>query len=197
MNSKTKIPETGILIEPHKPKSKEKFFFLLSGIIISVPFALVAESLASSIGSVSSQFTTAAFSAVILAPLVEEFAKAYPLVYRHGETQRSIFLLGFLVGLGFGISEFAIYAIVLRAFVPARLLAVFFHASSASITVFGIATKRPYIFYFSAVFLHFANNFLATFAPDLWFFGGPAIAFVTYFISWTLYKKTTEKFTET
>ena len=136
-----------------------------------------------------------AFSAVVLAPFVEEFAKAYPLFYRHGETQRSIFTLGFLVGLGFGITEFVIYVLFLQAFILTRLFAVFFHACSTSITVYGIAAKRSLPFYFLAVFLHLANNFLAVLAPNLWFLG-PPLVFLTYFISWALYNKTTEKFTE-
>ena len=193
----SRISETKMIIEPHRPKMKEKFFFLLSGIIVSVPITLFAQSLAGSLGSVSSIFESAAFSAVVLAPVIEEFAKAYPLVYRHGETERSIFTLGFLVGLGFGISELVIYTLVLQAFVPARLLAVFFHGCSASITVYGIANKRPLPFYLFAVFLHFSNNFLAIFAPDTWFLGSPLIAIFTYFIAWTLYNRTTKKFTET
>lgn len=193
----SRISETKMIIEPHRPKMQEKLFFLLSGVIVSVPLTLYAQSLASSLGSVSSIFESAAFSAVILAPFVEEFAKAFPLVYRHGETVRSIFTLGFLVGLGFGISELVIYTLVLHAFVPVRLLAVFFHASSTSITVYGIATKRPLPFYLIAVFLHFSNNFLATFASDIWFLFGPLIAIFTYFLAWTLHNRTTERFTQT
>jgi RsiW-degrading membrane proteinase PrsW (M82 family) len=37
----------------------------------------------------------------VLAPLIEESAKAYPLFYRHGESQKSSWTMGLLVGFGF------------------------------------------------------------------------------------------------
>ena len=49
----------------------------------------------------------------MIAPFIEELAKVFPLFYRHGETERSIVMLGILIGLGFGITEFVLYVAVL------------------------------------------------------------------------------------
>jgi RsiW-degrading membrane proteinase PrsW (M82 family) len=81
--------------------------------------------------------------------LVEEVAKVFPLFYRHGETERSIFNLGVLVGLGFGVTEFALYVFTLNAFFIFRLPGIIFHASSAGITAYGIAKKKPVLFIWS------------------------------------------------
>ena len=124
---------------------------------------------------------------------VEEFAKAYPLFYRHGETERSLFSLAFMVGLGFGVTEFLLYVLVLRGSIILRLPGIFFHACSTSITAYGIATKKPWIFYLIAVCLHFANNIAALFDP-FWIAVGPIVIAVTYFYAWHLYRKTSEKF---
>ena len=131
-------------------------------------------------------------STAIFTPFVEEFAKAYPLFYRHGETEKSIFILGFLVGLGFGISEFFVYVLTLGAPILIRLPGIFFHAASTSITAYGIATKRPARFYLIAVVLHFSNNFSALF-DAFWFIGGIAAVAITYFLSWRFYRKTSER----
>ena len=82
-------------------------------------------------------------SSVIFAPFVEEFAKVFPLIYRHGETERSLLDLGILVGLGFGVTEFALYVFTLGAPVLSRVPGVIFHASSTGITAYGIAKKKP------------------------------------------------------
>lgn len=186
------FPDNKIIVELHKPNLREKLFFFISGIIISVPLTLFIDSLAAPLGNVFPVFQAMLFSSAILAPLVEEFAKAYPLFYRHCETERSIFTLGFLVGLGFGISEFLLYVLYLGAPVPIRLPAIFFHAASTSITAYGIATKRPIRFYLIAVALHFSNNFSALFG-EFWFIGGVAALVITYVLSWRLYRKTSEK----
>lgn len=142
--------------------------------------------------------------AVIVAPFLEEFAKAFPLFYRHGETVRSIFVLGFLTGLGFGIYELLTYVFVLGASILTRLPGIFFHASSTAITSYGIATKRTALFYSIAVLLHASSNFFAfayfVIEPPLptvpWNIGfGFAIA-LTYFLFFRLYKKTSEEFVE-
>ena len=54
-------------------------------------------------------------SIVLLAPVIEELAKVVPLLYRHGENERSIMNLGILTGLGFGITAFVLYPFVLGA----------------------------------------------------------------------------------
>jgi len=184
--------ENKTIVPLHRPDSKEKLFFFISGIIISVPFALFIERFADSLCVVLPIFYAILCSTAIFAPLVEEFAKAYPLFYRHGETEKSIFTLGFLVGLGFGISEFFVYVLTLGVPILVRLPGIFFHAASTSITAYGVATKRPARFYLSAVVLHFSNNFFALFGP-FWFIGGVAALAITYFLAWRLYRKTSER----
>jgi len=135
-------------------------FFLGSGVIVSVPMALFFEPNPAFLNSfLNNQFEAVLLGAAVVAPFVEEFAKAYPLFYRHGESQRSLCTLGILVGFGFGIVEF--FAYVLSG-VPwqIRLPGVFFHASSTTITAFGIAAKRSLPFYLMAVLLHGSFNFL-------------------------------------
>jgi RsiW-degrading membrane proteinase PrsW (M82 family) len=127
-----------------------------------------------------------------MVPFIEEFAKAFPLFYRHGETEKSIFNLGFLVGLGFGLTELFIYVFISGASIYARLPALLFHAASTSITAYGIALKRPMQFYLVAAFLHLMNNFLVT-NSSYWFPAGPIVLLTTYFLSWHLYGKTQEK----
>jgi len=180
-----------IVIKIHKPNINEYLFFLLSGVVISIPFTIFYESFADQFCYLLPVFTAQICSIAIIAPFIEEFAKAYPLFYRHGETQRSIFQLGFLTGFGFGLTEFFIYVTVLNASVLIRIPALFFHAASTSIVAYGIATKKPMLFYLIAVALHFFNNFFAIMG-DIWYIGGPLTLFLTYFISYTLYTRTSE-----
>jgi len=185
----------------HKPPLREKFFFFASGVISSIPLTLFVEQFTNSlVGSLQPSYAILV-SAVILAPFIEEFAKAFPLFYRHGETIRSIFTLGFLVGLGFGIVEFFIYVVLLNVPVILRLPGIFFHAATTSITAYGIATKRPASFYFISVFLHFANNFTAFLRSSVdpstilgsWFILAYVATAATYYLSWYLYGKTSDR----
>jgi len=180
------------IIPLHRPNLRENLFFFVSGIIMSVPLTLFIERFTGSLCVVLPIFYAMLCSTAISTPLIEEFAKAYPLFYRHGETQKSIFILGFLVGLGFGISEFLLYVLALGVPMLIRLPGIFFHAASTSITAYGIATKRPARFYLIAVVLHFSNNFSALFGP-FWFIGGVAAIAITYFLSWRLYRKTSQR----
>jgi len=182
------------IVPVHRPDLKEKIFFFISGILTSVPLTLFIGRFTDSLCVVWRVpiFYATLCSTAIFAPLIEEFAKAYPLFYRHGETERSVFTLGFLVGLGFGIPEFFIYVLALGVSIPLRLPGIFFHAASTSITAYGIATKRIAQFYLIAVVLHFSNNFSALFGP-FWFIGGVAAVAVTYLLSWRLYRKTSER----
>jgi len=180
------------VIPLHKPDLREKLFFLTSGIITSVPLTLFVGTFTDSVCVMLPIFYATLCSTAIFTPFIEEFAKAYPLFYRHGETEKSIFALGFLVGLGFGVSEFLLFVIALRAPIYIRLPWIFFHAASTSIIAYGIATKRPTQFYLIAVVLHFLNNFSALFGPS-WLIGGPAAITITYFLSWLLYYKTSER----
>jgi len=139
-----------------------------------------------------SSANAAVLSTVVLAAFIEEFSKAYPLFYRHAETERSIFTLGFLVGLGFGIVELIEYVVLLQAPLLARIPLMFFHACSTSITAFGIAKKRTFPYYMVAVALHMSNNLLAVLGP-VWILTGPVIIGATYILSWFLYGKTQER----
>lgn len=187
----------------HRPGSRESFFFFLSGIISSVPFTLLTEQFADGLVTTLqlTEFYGIFFSAVLVAPFLEEFAKAFPLFYRHGETQRSIFGLGFLIGLGFGIFEFVTYVFLLGTPVIIRLPGLLFHAASTSIIAYGIATKRTVTFYLIAVGLHFSNNFAALlhFTIDSsaplgpWSIVSLFASIVTYVLSWRLYLKTSDK----
>ena len=181
-----------MITTPHRPDLKEKIFFFISGIIISVPFTVFIQNFADFFCVRLPIFYSTLCSIAILAPLIEEFAKAYPLFYRHNETERSLFTLGFYVGLGFGFFEFILYVIYLGVPIYFRLPGIFFHAASTSIIAYGIATRRPFRFYLLAVVLHFANNFFAIFGL-FWYIGGIGSIVITYFLSLHFYKRTTEK----
>ena len=75
-------------------------------------------------------------SAVIFAPFIEEFAKVFPLYYRHGETERSIMNLAVLTGLEFGVTEFVLYVFTLGVPFISRIPGLIFHASSTGITAY-------------------------------------------------------------
>ena len=179
-----------VVIQIHRPRLVERIFFLASGMIVSVPLTLFIESFTNYLCVMLPPISSQLCSVVIIAPLVEEFAKAYPLLYRHGETGRSIFTLGFLTGLGFGVTEFMIYTIILQVPILFRLPGLFFHAASTSIVAYGIATKRPFSFYLLAVVLHLSANLFAS--SPLWM-GSLLVTFLAYFASWSLYGKTSER----
>jgi hypothetical protein len=187
--------ENKVSVFVHRPSLQEKLFFLLSGIITSVPLTLFVGTFTDSLCISLPIFYAQICSTVIFTPFVEEFAKAFPLFYRHGETTRSLFSLGFIVGLGFGFTEFLIYVFALGQSILIRLPGIFFHAASTSITAYGIGTHRTLPFYLIAVGLHFAINFAATF-PSIWIIVGPTAIAITYYLSWYLYKRTSETFTE-
>ncbi len=181
-----------VIIPIHKPGLREKLFFCLSGIIVSIPITLYANVFSSHACILLPPLYSALCSTALFTPFIEEFAKVYPLFYRHGETEKSIFTLGFLAGLGFGITEFVLYVFVEGVPVYIRLPAIFFHASSTSITAYGIATKRPVSFYLIAVALHLLNNFFASTGFFL-VTGVLAATLITYFLSWHLYYKTADR----
>ena len=97
----------------HRLSLDEKLFFLISGIITSVPLTLFVGTLTDSLCIILPLSYASICSVAIFTPFIEEFAKAYPLFYRHGETERSLFTLGFFVGLGFGLTEFILFVVVL------------------------------------------------------------------------------------
>jgi RsiW-degrading membrane proteinase PrsW (M82 family) len=187
-----KVTQKGKIIIPiHKPDIVELLFFFTCGAVISVPLTLFIYQYASLLLVGLEPFRITLISSIIFAPLIEEFAKAYPLFYRHGETSRSIFNLGVLVGFGFGIVELITY-ISLGASAIGRLPGIFFHPASTSITAYGIAKNRPLLFYVVAVSLHFTYNLLVLMLP----FGFSPAIFVTIIsviLSWQLRERTKEQ----
>jgi RsiW-degrading membrane proteinase PrsW (M82 family) len=187
------IETDNVKIPLHRPGLREKLFFFTSGIIVSIPMAIffeiyIVSFFASSIPSLYAELV----SVGILAPIIEEFGKAYPLFFRHGETNKSIMNLGFLVGFGFGIVEFLEYVLVLHVPFIVRLPGILFHLSSTAIVGYGIASKKATAFYLVAVVLHAANNFAAVADPFQ-----PLtvlIVMLTLYLSLYLYQRTPEKF---
>jgi hypothetical protein len=88
--------------------------------------------------------------------------------------------------------EFIFYVFFFGAPIIPRLFAVIFHASSTSITAFGIAKNRFLIFYAIAIFLHFSNNFLAIMGSP-WIYGSVAVAIVAFSLSLFLRFKTSSE----
>ncbi len=91
-------PKPECVIPIHTPGIREKIFFFISGLLVSVPFTLF-------LGQFY-DYVPLLIASAVMAPFIEELAKVFPLFYRHGETERSIVMLGILIGLGFGITEF-------------------------------------------------------------------------------------------
>ena len=183
------------VITIHRPDLKEKIFFFLSGMIVSIAFTLFVKTLTKQLCVIMPLFYARICTTAIFTPFVEEFTKAYPLFYRHGETEKSIFTLGVIVGSGFGITEFFIYVLQFGESIYSRLPSIFFHAASTSITAYGIARNRPLWPYLISVTLHSMNNLAAIFRL-LWLVSGYPILSVTLLISWYLYNKTSEKFVD-
>lgn len=193
-SQETTIREVAIPL--HKPNAREMIFFFLCGVIMSVPITLFFSSLVDPLLGGLNQDAITLISVAVFPPLIEEFSKIFPLYYRHGETQRSISNLALMVGLGFGIVEFLLYVFLQGTFWPLRIPGLFFHPASASISAYGIATKRPIQFYALAVALHFTNNFLAVTDPFSPFSLSVFVVGVTVLISWTLHDKTKQKIIE-
>jgi RsiW-degrading membrane proteinase PrsW (M82 family) len=186
------MEESKVEIKLHKPDASEMLFFFLCGVVISIPLTLFIYQYTDALLVGLSPSIIALISQVFIAPFIEEFSKAYPLFYRHGETQRSIFNLAILVGLGFGIVEMLTYVSVLGTPLVYRLPGLFFHPASTSITAYGIATKRPLPYYLMAVFFHFSNNYFALTSPDP-LLGSVFVVSLTLLASWQLHSRTKEK----
>lgn len=187
--------ENEMTIPIHRPNLKEKSFFFISGMTVSIPFTLYTGALIKQLCFVMPLLYSRLCSTAFITPLIEELAKAYPLFYRHGETEKSIFTLGFIGGLGFGVVEFMIYVLQLGAPIFPRLPPIFFHAASTSITAYGIAKNRPLWLYLVAVGLHAINNISAIFGL-LWLTSGYPLLLATFLIVWHLYRKTSDTFVD-
>jgi len=173
------------VIPLHKPSDRELMFFFLSGIVVSVPMALFFESI--------SPVVPAILSVALFTPFIEELAKVFPLFYRHGETERSIVKLGLLMGLGFGITEMVEYVVLLHVPLIVRIPAVIFHASSASITAFGIAKKNPLPYYLISVTLHATNNFFATIGLPIGVFAELLVVVAALLLAYRVYARASEE----
>ncbi|KON34519.1 MAG: hypothetical protein AC479_00180 [miscellaneous Crenarchaeota group-6 archaeon AD8-1] len=176
-------------IQIHRPDLDEKIFFFGMGVTISVPLTLFIYQYIDLLLVGFDPFLIAFFSRVIFAPFVEEFSKAYPLFYRHGETERNIFNLSLIVGLGFGIVEFLTYVFVLGVPVIFRIPGIIFHSASTAIIGYGISKKRPAAYYLIAVMLHLANNFISVTNPNP-LIGSASVVSITVLIAWWLRKDT-------
>lgn len=181
------------VIRLHKPDASELLFFFACGAIISVPLTLFIYQYTDLTLVGLDSFTTSLISSAVFAPFIEEFAKAYPLFYRHGETERSIFNFALFIGLGFGIVELITYVSAIGIPISIRLPGLFFHPASTSITSYGIATKRPLPFYMTAVAFHFSYNFLVLMGSTYSFSLGVFVVAITVFASWQLRNATREK----
>ncbi|VVB54691.1 Protease prsW family protein [uncultured archaeon] len=186
------VNDKKIIIPLHKPGLKEKYFFLISGLIVSIPITFFVNIFSNHLCFLLPVFYSELCAVGFFAPFIEEFSKAFPLFYRHGETEKSIFILGFLVGLGFGLTEFLIYVFGGTS-VYIRLPGIFFHAASTSITAYGIATNRAIQFYLLATGLHLSYNFSVVMGDPFWLIVAYAFLILTYFLSWHLYHKTSER----
>jgi RsiW-degrading membrane proteinase PrsW (M82 family) len=173
------------VIPIHKPSDRELMFFFLTGIVVSVPMAVFFESI--------SQIIPAILSVAVLTPFIEEIAKVFPLFYRHGETERSIVTLGLLTGLGFGVTEMVEYVVLLHVPLIVRIPAVLFHASSASITAFGIAKKNPLPYYLISVTLHATNNFFAATALPIGVLAEVLVVVVALYLAYRVYTRASEE----
>lgn len=174
------------VISLHKPSRQELIFFFSCGILLSFPFALFF--------SQTYSFFPYALALIVIGPFVEELAKVFPIFYRHGETERSYVTIGALIGLGFGISELALYVFFLGAPLISRVPGVIFHSSSASITAYGIAKKNPLPYYLIAVMLHITINFFAyENVLSIGFLAYLAALVVAYLLAWNFYQKASKE----
>ena len=184
-----------VVLSVHKPDLKEKIFFLLAGLLVSVPFTIFFSDFSNSLCDFMPILFAQLCSVVLLTPFIEEFAKVFPLLYRHGENERSMMTLGVLTGLGFGITEFILYTFVLGAPLFSRLPGLIFHSASAGITTYGIIKNQPFRFYIFSVTLHSINNIVSIFSTSLPILIPIAIInlVLSYYSFWHFYNKTSEK----
>jgi RsiW-degrading membrane proteinase PrsW (M82 family) len=188
------MSEEKVVVYSHQPGVGEAAFFFISGFLLSVPMTIFFESSASSyLLSFLSLGLSRIVSAILVAPFMEEFAKIFPMFYRHGETGKSLVTLSFLMGLGFGISEFVAYVFIYGVPFYVRLPLIFFHASTTSIIAYGISSGQTVKYYILAVFLHFLLNAFAV-VGTVAIFGYLAVLVVTYFLSHRLFLLSSERF---
>jgi hypothetical protein len=181
-----------IVVRVHRPDLKEKLFFFASGLLVAVPFTVVFSQIIDVIYLAVPALVAQLGAVGITTPFIEEFAKVFPLFYRHGENEKSIMTLGILAGLGFGVTAFVIQVATFGAAYATLLPWVFFNAASAGVTAFGIAKNRIVPFFLLAVALHAANSF-AFFIGDVFFYAvGLIMVGITILLAWEFYRRTSE-----
>lgn len=146
---------------------------------MGVPVAIFFE-------SISHLWFTSFGVTAIVAPLVEEFAKANSLFFRYEKSGKSLLKLGLLAGLGFGIAEFVVYVVRGVPFVM-RLPAIAFHAAGTSIVGYGVFKRNVLRYFLMAVGLHFLNNLFAVLG--VWVMGGLGATLVSYLVAWDFYRQ--------
>jgi hypothetical protein len=184
--------EQKVVVPIHRPDLKEKLFFFASGLLVGVPFTVVFSQIIDVIYLAVPALVAQLGSVGITTPFIEEFAKVFPLFYRHGENERSIMTLGVLAGLGFGLTAFAIDVATLGLPYVSLLPWIFFDAASAGITAFGIAKNRIVPFFLLAVGLHAANSFAFFIGDALFYVLGLVLVGFTVFLAWHFYGRTSE-----
>ena len=171
-----------VLGDPFHTTFSERMFFLISGIVMGVPVSLFFEFNASRL------FNFVGI-AILIAPLVEEFAKSNGLFFRHNEPSRHLMSVGFLAGLGFGLAEFFGYVAAGVPYID-RIPGVLFHAAGTSIVGYGVGKHVGWQFYLLAVSLHSLNNIFAVYAGgEFWILGGPTVLIASYAIVSYMYLK--------
>lgn len=179
----------------------KKAFFFLSGVLISISFTLHVRKFVDPLLYKIPLFKGQGwkllpiFRMAILTPFLEEFAKAYPIIYRRDHNERSLVTLGSLVGLGFGIAESIMYISGNKVSINVRLLPTLFHAASTAIAAYGLVKDRPIRSYLTAVTLHSLNNLFVVLArlgilrlP--WVFSIYPVLLATFSIAFYLHRKT-------
>lgn len=184
--------EQKIVVHVHRPDLKEKLFFFASGLLVGVPFTVVFSQIIDVVYLAVPALVAQLGSVGITTPFIEEFAKVFPLFYRHGENERSIMTLGVLAGLGFGLTAFALNVAALGLSYVSLLPWIFFDAASAGITAFGIAKNRIVPFFLLAVALHAANSFAFYIGDAVFYALGLVLVAMTIALSWYLYQRTSE-----
>lgn len=173
----------------------KKAFFFLSGVLISIALTIhvrrFVDPLLYKIPLFKGQGwkLRVPFRKTLITPFLEEFAKAYPIMYRSDDKERSLFTLGSLVGLGFGIAESIMYISMGKASINERLLPTLFHAASTAIVAYGIAKDRPIRSYLASVTLHSLYN-LSLVLEISWIISTYPILLATFSIAVLLHRKT-------
>ncbi len=178
-----------VTIYIHRPSRLEISTFFSQGLVMSIPMAIYFEEFfADHLTQIMPLLPLPAVMAVLLAPFIEEFAKVFPLFERHGETAKTIVLLGFITGLGFGFAEFLIYVFQYGAPAGARVLQIFDHASYSLISSYGLIAKRFLPFFFLAVGLHATFNLLVE-QGNFLVVVAVGLAGISILLAWLLYNR--------